>query len=729
MHISLAILITIFTATANVILSTTILIQSVKKSVQIFFAFLGYAISAWVIFNYLSNLPITGDIWFNRLTFTSATLIAWASLFFARSVPAQEKHAARSFTIFYTLFSLIMCALTLTPLIIRDIQAQYWGIDVIPGKLYGLFLLYFLFTIALSLYILIKKYQCNHGVDKIRIKFFLIAYILTFFFGSLTNLFIPFITHSAQSSVYGSFASLIFLLIITYSIKKHRLFDIQIQTQKILNTLVPVLGTFVIVTIMAFPLFQNTVWPRHYIGMSLIIATIIIYKTLEIITTRTALNHALFQTTYRFHQALQELAGKASTITDFEQLVSNITSVFTHQGHISQLAFVVINDPEQHSFQIYKNTGLPLKQLAVFNTQKIEDFFYHYLLNLREPLLIDELYYGQPKNVSTTDWHELQKQLEPLRGGVLIPLKVSHDLVGCIILGNKERSVAYTSEDLHVFTMITTPLAVAITKSIVFTQYREKIDALSMEKANLQNSMVELRNMKNEFLKIVDHQFNTPLSIIRGAFSMIRDGDVPLSEIREYVQDINPRIEEFHHIVRGMIEAAHFEGGTADMHFTPVALPVLLNDVITELQPRFTQHHVTLKLNIDPTVQRVTSDTEKLKFALRHVLENAMLFGAGHPIEIQLVQPNTKDVIVHIRDFGRGFSLEEAKHIGQKFYRGKNVTDFHANGSGLGLYNVRKIIKASGGQLTFSSPGVGKGSIFTMIFPKGAEFFKQMSLK
>lgn len=724
-------IITIITSLLALALGITVLHKNYHSKANLFFFLFTVNISLWAVALGLSNTPLETAWVINWTIITWVVSIGLPILFlaFSSSLFLKRKNISSLYYVcaFFTVI-IVLYIFTLGHGLSNEVMYLQNTIHVSLGKTFWVYLLCFFGWFVANIYILILGLQQNSGIDRLKITLITWSFVPGSVIAVFFNLLLPLVGNSKYTYLSGPFLTTTVSFAITYSIIRHRLFDIQIQTQKLLNALIPILGTFIAVTGVAYWLIEYTSLYKAYVGMGLIIMSIAVYKALEIVATKTKLSHILFQKTYRFHQALLQLANKASTITDFEQLIDKIADVFAHQGRIQQFGFVIITDQEHHDYHIYKNTGLPLKQLPLFSKPQLDDWFYHYLLQLSEPLLVDELYYAQPTGLSTEAWHDLQRQLESLRGGVFIPLKVSHDLVGCIVLGSKERALAYTSEDLTVFTSISTPLAVAVTKSILFTQYREKITELSLEKNNLQNSMLELRNMKSEFLNIVDHQFNTPLSVIRGALSMVQEGDVPMTEIQDYLKDINPRVEEFHHIIQSMIEAAHFEGGTADMHFAPVALPALLNEVVAELQPRLTKHQVSLKLNIDPTVQRITSDPEKLKFAFRHLLENAMFFGAGQPIEIQLTQPH-KDVIVHIRDYGRGFSAEEAKHIGQKFYRGKNVTDFHANGSGLGIYNVRKIIKASGGQFTFSSAGLGKGSVFTIIFPKGTEFFKQTRLK
>src|SRR5690606_6839029 len=74
------------------------------------------------------------------------------------------------------------------------------------------------------------------------------------------------------------------------------------------------------------------------------------------------------------------------------------------------------------------------------------------------------------------------------------------------------------------------------------------------------------------------------------------------------------------------------------------------------------------------------------------------------------------NIIIRLTDNGIGISRNDQKRVFDKFYRASSGNIHKYKGLGLGLYYVKKIATAHGGDVILSSKP-GKGSIFTVIIP------------
>ncbi|MFA5995567.1 MAG: ATP-binding protein [Patescibacteria group bacterium] len=695
----------------NLLLGGVVLFYNIHKKANRIFFWLSFFITGWgvstiVFINYSSFL-------FARLTFLFGIFIVYTLGLFFQYFPKEDNSKKLSQWILLSL-TFIISAISLTSLVVKKFPELEFGYFVY------VYIIYFIFLFLLAIYYFIQQYSNATAIQKRQILYIAISFIIGIVLAFTINLIIPIIVGKPAYNHIGVFATLIVIGGMSYSIIKHRLFDIQIQAQRLINTILPVILTIAIVTILAYLFHDFTTIAPVTIGIIVIFTAIVLHALLEYIFNTTCLGYILFSSTFRFHTALTQLSNTASTITDFELLINSIERVFLLQ-HIQGFAFVVIDDQIKRTYHIYKAKNIPLAKLGIWTESALHQFVYDYFVKTKETLVISELPY-----LSSPIHTKLQQAFAPLTDGVCIPLILSNDLVGFIILGSKQRNTAYTSEDITVFTKISPALAMAVTKSILFTQYRNRVDELTRERNNLKLSITELQRMKEEFLHIVDHQFNTPLSIIRSAFAMIEEGDVGVQEIQSYIKGVSPRIKEFQSIVQGMLDAAHLEGNTANMNFAPVNVATVLQTVIQQLQPLAQAKLVKLNVTVQPNLPRITSDPEKFTTVLSALIHNAIVYGHDGIVTITATQQPNGHVQIQIQDQGRGFDVEEAKHIGEKFYRGKNIIDYHANGSGLGVHNAKKIVIASGGTLTFTSAGVNKGSCFTINLPKGTEFLQQL---
>jgi len=101
---------------------------------------------------------------------------------------------------------------------------------------------------------------------------------------------------------------------------------------------------------------------------------------------------------------------------------------------------------------------------------------------------------------------------------------------------------------------------------------------------------------------------------------------------------------------------------------------------------------------------------------INNLLSNAVKYCDREPeIKIEGFAENN-NIHIKIADNGIGISKTDQKHVFDKFYRASSGNIHKYKGLGLGLYYVKKIAVAHGGDVTVNSKP-GKGSIFTVTLP------------
>jgi two-component system, OmpR family, phosphate regulon sensor histidine kinase PhoR len=101
---------------------------------------------------------------------------------------------------------------------------------------------------------------------------------------------------------------------------------------------------------------------------------------------------------------------------------------------------------------------------------------------------------------------------------------------------------------------------------------------------------------------------------------------------------------------------------------------------------------------------------------INNLLSNAVKYSDKEPvINVEGIVEDQK-ISIKVADNGIGISKTDQKHVFDKFYRATTGNIHKYKGLGLGLYYVKKIAVAHGGDVTVSSKP-GKGSIFTVTIP------------
>jgi signal transduction histidine kinase len=128
---------------------------------------------------------------------------------------------------------------------------------------------------------------------------------------------------------------------------------------------------------------------------------------------------------------------------------------------------------------------------------------------------------------------------------------------------------------------------------------------------------------------------------------------------------------------------------------------------------------VDLALPAAPLLARY--DLGVLKTVLRNLLDNAAKYGgADQPVRVAVARQG-QWAAIEVRDQGIGLAAEEREKIFQKFYRVGEEMVRQTEGTGLGLYLARELVRQVGGSITAESPGVGRGTTFRVTLPLSTE--------
>src|SRR5690606_26558290 len=137
-----------------------------------------------------------------------------------------------------------------------------------------------------------------------------------------------------------------------------------------------------------------------------------------------------------------------------------------------------------------------------------------------------------------------------------------------------------------------------------------------------------------------------------------------------------------------------------------------------ELAERARAHGIEVRVDV-PADLELSVDPTALESALRNLLDNAVkacIAGGGH--EIAVVARRTGDgVELAVRDDGLGLPPDEAAMIFEKFYRAGDELRRTTPGTGLGLYIVKRLVELSGGRVSASSEGPGRGATVRILWP------------
>jgi two-component system NtrC family sensor kinase len=208
----------------------------------------------------------------------------------------------------------------------------------------------------------------------------------------------------------------------------------------------------------------------------------------------------------------------------------------------------------------------------------------------------------------------------------------------------------------------------------------------------------------------VIHEVNTPLSVIVSAAQLIlREADVS-DFVKEMVDRINLEAQRLSEFTRGVLSFARSGAetdGEADVN-------QVLRDVMAFLRYEARKRSITLIEELDYDALPVAADNNRLKQIFINLLMNAFqAMKQGGALYLRTSMPDDRSVRIDISDTGEGIPPERIERIFEPFY----TTKKGGEGTGLGLYIVRKIVEVMNGRISVTST-VGEGTTFTILLPQ-----------
>lgn len=221
-----------------------------------------------------------------------------------------------------------------------------------------------------------------------------------------------------------------------------------------------------------------------------------------------------------------------------------------------------------------------------------------------------------------------------------------------------------------------------------------------------------------DFVANASHELKTPLTSIKGYVDTIRD-DIQAGrneDAAKFLNVVSRNVDRLTLLVNDLLDISVLESG-AEVRKTMVNTAEVSELAIRLTESRRSKRH-TIRLEIQ--AERVLGDPRRIEQILVNLIDNATKYTPeGAEIRI-LWEPgsgaNQGDVILRIRDSGRGIPDEHLPRLFERFYRVDQGRAREVGGTGLGLAIVKHIVLAHGGSIAVKSK-LGEGSEFICRFP------------
>lgn len=233
-----------------------------------------------------------------------------------------------------------------------------------------------------------------------------------------------------------------------------------------------------------------------------------------------------------------------------------------------------------------------------------------------------------------------------------------------------------------------------------------------------QQELLRINEAKSDLVSMVAHQLRGPLGGIRFASDMLIQGDcgkMP-EQAEPALYQIKNAADRLLSMAETSLNAARLEAGAFHTTRSEIDVVTELKTLLAEVEPFARVKKLEFRSSFTGIPQRLLLDREALRNVVFNLLDNAIKFtDRGTVSVVAFIRDHA--LVITVSDTGAGLSPGELKQVFRQFNRGRFLHDNAHNGSGLGLYVVKKLMEQVGGTVKVMSEGVGKGSTFTAEFP------------
>lgn len=245
----------------------------------------------------------------------------------------------------------------------------------------------------------------------------------------------------------------------------------------------------------------------------------------------------------------------------------------------------------------------------------------------------------------------------------------------------------------------------------------ETVKKRTLELVRAKEIAEQANRFKSDFLENLSHELLTPLTSIIGFAQLINDDLLKPEQYKEYCGYILFSANYLAQMINEILNIASIDSDNMEFKYESIDLGSLLNEVKNMHYEPILNKHLEFNIHIPSSINKITTDSSKLKQILFNLVANAIKFTSiGGKIEIHIENIDNEQLRIEVIDTGIGIRKEDLNKLFVAFQQLDLSTSKRYPGIGLGLALVKHLVESQGGQVGVTST-YGKGSNFYVVLP------------
>jgi len=251
--------------------------------------------------------------------------------------------------------------------------------------------------------------------------------------------------------------------------------------------------------------------------------------------------------------------------------------------------------------------------------------------------------------------------------------------------------------------------------AIDITQHRrtEHFLRLSEEKLRLAD------RRKDEFLATLAHELRNPLAPIRNAAALLQHAGSNSEQITRYAQMIERQTQAMTVLLDDLLEVTRITTGKMHLKKKVISVAGVVESALEPVSAALDTKEHALRVDNGGADILIEADPIRLSQVITNLLNNAIKYSDRGGTIVLRTWASADEVTFEVEDTGIGLSTEQIPTIFDMFTQVSPAMDRTEDGLGIGLAVAKVLVEMHGGRIEASSPGLGLGSRFTVMVPRG----------
>ena len=347
-------------------------------------------------------------------------------------------------------------------------------------------------------------------------------------------------------------------------------------------------------------------------------------------------------------------------------------------------------------------------------------------LNAQKNLLIQTLHERKPH--STHYWPDIftpvltpeqaiaNQKASGIKTSMLYPVTIQDKTLGVLIFSMVKNLEEVSEAEEDLIRGFTDVVGLAVQNAKLYTTLSETTQKLDKANKRLQ----ELDKLKDDFVSMASHELRTPMTAIKSYLWMaLNKKKAELSEdLNRYLGRAYHSTERLISLVNDMLNISRIESGRIALKLGEVDPVELVHEVVEEVIPKATELQLNVKV-VESKVSKVLIDKDKIHEVVINLIGNSLKFTKPGGTVSVTFDEKPPFVYISVTDTGVGMAKEDMQKLFKKFSMIEHsyTAASTSGGTGLGLYISKSIVTLHKGDITAYSPGLEKGSTFTVSLP------------